>query len=347
MASYNLTRFTGPKTEQQKIKILEAVEILSQLGIPLEELFTSKQWRRVERLAIVLLSLGDVRPDTPWPSIKSKEDGVSITTRNIIDFVNEHYSESISKGSYDDFKRKDIDLLFPDSIVIPGFVERSAVNDSRSGYAICPTHAEAIRKFGTTDWDDAVESILASKTSLRQQLNTRRDLSMISITLPEGLELSFTPGKHNELQKAVIDKFIPRYGYGCEVLYVGDSLDKYLYLNRKKLLELSFPEPSHEELPDIIAFSKQKGWIYLIESVTSFGEISQIRKLELERITENCINPVIFVTAFPDRVTYRKYCANLAWETEVWIANDPDHLIHLNGSKFLGPYIKSKTTLNP
>lgn len=339
MAPYTLTRFTGPKTEQQKRKILEAVEILSRLGIPLER-FRSRQWRRVERLALVLLSLGDVRSDTPWLSVKSRDDGISITTRNIIDFINEHYSEVINRGSYDDFKREEIDFLLPDSIVIPGFVERSATNDSRSGYAICPTHVEAIRKFGTPDWDNAVESLLGGKVSLRQRLSTRRDLSMISIVLPGGLELSFTPGKHNELQKAIIEQFLPRYGYGCEVLYIGDSSDKYLHLDREKLLELSFPEPSHEELPDIIAFSEQKGWIYLIESVTSSGEISQIRKLELERITENCINPIVFVTAFPDRATYGKYCANLAWETEVWIASDPDHLIHLNGPKFLGPYVK-------
>jgi hypothetical protein len=119
MDSYKLTRFTGPKTDREKEKILEAVEILDRLGIPLEEIFTSKQWRRVERLALVLLSLGDLRSDTPWSSIKSRDDGVSMTTRNIIDFVNHHYSESISRGSYDDFKRKEIDLLLPDSIVIP------------------------------------------------------------------------------------------------------------------------------------------------------------------------------------------------------------------------------------
>jgi BsuBI/PstI restriction endonuclease domain/BsuBI/PstI restriction endonuclease HTH domain len=338
MVSYNLTRFTGSKTDRQKRKILEAVEILSRLGIPLEELFTSKQWRRVERLALVLLSLGDIQPNTPWLSIKSRDDGVSITTRKIIDFINEYYSESMSQGSYDDFKRKEIDLLLADSIVIPGSVERSAVNDSRSGYAICPTHVEAIRAFVTSGWDDAVENLLAGKVSLRQRLNTTRDLSMISIVLLGGLDLSFTPGIHNDLQKAIIEQFLPRYGYGCEVLYIGDSSDKYLHLNLEKLLELNFPEPSHEELPDIIAFSEQKDWIYLIESVTSCGEISQIRKLELERITKDCIKPVVFVTAFPDRATYRKFCANLAWETEVWIASDPDHLIHLNGSKFLGPY---------
>ncbi|MEM8642158.1 MAG: BsuBI/PstI family type II restriction endonuclease [Cyanobacteria bacterium P01_G01_bin.54] len=163
---------------------------------------------------------------------------------------------------------------------------------------------------------------------------------MIPVTLPTGLELSFKPGEHNRLQKSVIDHFLPRYGYGSEVLYIGDSSDKYLHLDRDKLLSLNFPEPSHEELPDIIAFSEQKSWIYLIEAVTSFGEISPIRKLELEKITQNCHYPIVYVTAFLNRSTYRKYSEKLAWETEVWIASDPDHLIHLDGSKFLGPYTK-------
>lgn len=339
MPTYKLTHFTGPKTSQQRRKILEAIEILDQLGIPLEQ-YTPRKQRRVERLALVLLTLGDIKPGTPWSETKSKDDDVSITTRGIIDFINKHYSESINRGSYDDFKRKELDMLLLDSIVVPGFIERSSVNDSRSGYAICPTHAEAMRRFGMSDWSAAVNSILSGKVSLRQKLDTARNLDMIPINLPGGSKLSLTPGKHNTLQKAIIEKLLPRYGYGCEVLYIGDSSDKYLYLNREKLLELNFPEPSHEELPDIITFSEQKGWIYLIEAVTSFGEISQIRKLELERITQNCNDPVVYVTAFLDRDTYRKYCANLAWETEVWIASDPDHLIHLNGPKFIGPYVE-------
>jgi adenine-specific DNA-methyltransferase len=44
------------------------------------------------------------------------------------------------------------------------------------------------------------------------------------------------------------------------------------------------------------------------------------------------------VTAFPDRVTFRKFAKDIAWETEVWIADNPDHMIHFNGDKFLGPY---------
>ena len=162
---------------------------------------------------------------------------------------------------------------------------------------------------------------------------------MIPVLLSDEVALHFTPGKHNELQKAVIEEFLPRYGYSCEVLYVGDTSDKYLYVNREKLLELNLPEPRHEELPDIIAFSEERKWLYLIEAVTSFGHITPVRKIELEKITQNCPASIIYVTTFLDRSTYRKYCAELAWETEVWLASDPSHLIHLDGDKFLGPYV--------
>jgi hypothetical protein len=29
---------------------------------------------------------------------------------------------------------------------------------------------------------------------------------------------------------------------------------------------------------------------------------------------------------------------SLAWEADVWVADAPAHLIHLNGVRFLGPY---------
>ncbi|MFS2517149.1 MULTISPECIES: BsuBI/PstI family type II restriction endonuclease [Parabacteroides] len=29
--------------------------------------------------------------------------------------------------------------------------------------------------------------------------------------------------------------------------------------------------------------------------------------------------------------------ADIAWETEVWIAENPGHMIHFNGDRFIGP----------
>ncbi len=52
----------------------------------------------------------------------------------------------------------------------------------------------------------------------------------------------------------------------------------------------------------------------------------------------NCSAERIYVTAFRSRSDFRKFAGDIAWETEVWIAESPDHMIHFNGPKFLGPY---------
>ncbi|MEO1808710.1 MAG: BsuBI/PstI family type II restriction endonuclease, partial [Bacteroidota bacterium] len=158
------------------------------------------------------------------------------------------------------------------------------------------------------------------------------------VKLPSGLALEFSIGKHNDLQKAIIEEFLPNYGFGAAVLYVGDTSDKYLYLDKKGLEKLSFFEISHQELPDVIAYSKKKNWLYLIEAVHSSGPISELRLLQLQKLTANCSAEIVYVTAFLNRAKFRQFVADIAWETEVWIADNPEHLIHFNGDKFLGPY---------
>lgn len=150
MKTPSIHKFTGNKTKLQKRRILEAVDITAALGIPIEE-YDKRKVRRVERIGLVLLALAGVKPKTPWASAKSKDDGVTVTTRDIIKFINDHYAEDIADSSYDDFKRKEIDLLVLDSMVVPGRTV-SATNDSRSGYCLCPTHAQAIRVYGTESW---------------------------------------------------------------------------------------------------------------------------------------------------------------------------------------------------
>lgn len=130
---------------------------------------------------------------------------------------------------------------------------------------------------------------------------------------------------------------MPRYGYGAQILYVGDTSNKYLHHDRAELESLNFFELSHNELPDIVAYSEQNNWLYLIEVVYSSGPISEIRLLQLKELTKECSAEIVYVTAFLNRSSFRPFISDIAWETEVWIADNPDHLIHFNGDKFLGP----------
>jgi len=162
-----------------------------------------------------------------------------------------------------------------------------------------------------------------------------------SLKLTDGKQLYLTPGKHNELQIAIIEKFGPRYAANSTVLYLGDAAKKFVIYEREKLEQLSVPMTTHDKLPDIILYDETKNWLYLIEAVTSHGPVSHKRRYELERLLKNCTAKPIYVSAFLNLSEFRRHVPHIAWETEVWIAETPEHMIHYNGEKFLGPHKRS------
>ncbi|HRK52577.1 MAG TPA: BsuBI/PstI family type II restriction endonuclease [Cyclobacteriaceae bacterium] len=320
------------KSSGVKKLINTTLYILDCFGIPLDS-----SPRRLERMALAFLATGDIKNIGAFKKAKDLNAGYSLKTREIIIYVNAHFNEDISSGSYDDIRRKDLKLLTVAEVVLQSN-PNSATNDSTRGYSINPVYGELIRMFGSKDWEKSVKEKLKNIEPLRQKLKRERAISKVNVKLPSGGKLTFSTGEHNDLQKAIIEKFLPRYGYEAEVLYVGDTSDKYLYLEKEKLEALNFFEISHEELPDVIAFSKRKNWLYLIEAVHSSGPISEIRLIQLQKLTKKCNAEIVYVTAFLNRSKFRQFMNDIAWETEVWIADNPDHLVHFNGDKFLGPY---------
>ena len=152
-----------------------------------------------------------------------------------------------------------------------------------------------------------------------------------------GIDFTFSAGKHNELQKAIIEEFAPRFAPNSECLYVGDTIEKDLVKNVEKLAELEFEITLHDKMPDVVLYCEDKNWVYFIEAVTSVGPMEPKRIKEIEEMTANVKCGKIYVTAFPDFKTFKKFSESLAWETEVWISDMPEHMIHLNGDKFMGP----------
>lgn len=172
--------------------------------------------------------------------------------------------------------------------------------------------------------------------SLISKYESKRHLTKIPVQV-NGQKLHFSEGKHNQLQKEILEEFAPRFAQGTECLYVGDTEEKSLLKEDARLCELGFEITQHDTMPDIVLYSREKNWIYFIEAVTSVGPMSPKRILELEALTKNVTAGKIYVTAFLDFKTYKKFSESLAWETEVWLAEMPDHMIHLNGDKFMGP----------
>jgi len=320
------------KTKATRDLINTTLYILENFGIPIDS-----TPRRLERMAISFLACGDIKSLKDFEKIKDINSNYSLKTRDVINYVNKHFSENISSGSYDDIRRKDLKLLTIAEIILRSS-PNSATNDSTRGYCINPMYAELIKKFGSNNWCEIVSNKLQSVEPLSQKLKRQREIQKVSVTLPSGGILRFSAGEHNDLQKSIIEEFLPRYGFGADVLYVGDTADKYLHLEKEHLEALNFFEISHEELPDVIAYSKTKNWIYLIEAVHSSGPISETRLMQLQKLTKRCKAEIVYVTAFLTRPKFRQFMIDIAWETEVWIADNPDHLVHFNGDKFLGPY---------
>ena len=179
---------------------------------------------------------------------------------------------------------------------------------------------------------------LSGQKTLKERLLRERKLALIPVEIEGGVTLEFSPGAHNQLQKEIIEKFLPAFGYGAKFLYVGDTADKDLFLDKVGLNALKFSEIAHDKLPDVVAYSSAKNWIYLIEAVTTANPISELRRLDLQLMCKDSPAEIVYVTAFPDRTTFRKHAKDIAWETEVWVAESPEHMIHFNGDKFLGPH---------
>lgn len=306
------------------------LQILEETGIPLESIGTRTQIR----IAEAVLAVGDVRKS--FQEAKSAEDGHFLTTRQIIEFENKYLAEKASPGSYDDIRRHHLILATKAGFVInSSALNTQSTNNPTRGYAFSSEFAALVRTFGTDNWKESLAAFKQRNEELKELLQRKRDLERIPVTLPSGAEIRLSAGEHNQLQKDIIEQFLPRFGFGAEVLYIGDTTDKFLVREEDKLAALRFFTLEHEELPDVIAYSESKNLLFMIEAVHSYGQMSEIRVDKLKAKLKDCTANLVFISAFENKTIFRKFSTEIAWESEVWIADAPDHMIHFNGYKFL------------
>ncbi len=211
-------------------------------------------------------------------------------------------------------------------------------NSGKNCYSLTGEALGVIRAFGTPSFDAKVAMFIKKQGTLQAAYGRRRKSASVSLVLPDGARVLLSPGKHNELQVAVIREMGPRFAPGASVLYVGDTAKKHVVSDHDSLVKLGIPLTEHDKLPDIILFDGKRNWLFLIEAVTSHGPVSAKRHREIAHMVRNCPAGCVYMTTFLTMADFRKYAADIAWESEVWVAEHPDHMIHFNGPKFLGPY---------
>ena len=302
-------------------KLEQAKDILAKIGMP--------KAQQADLCAYTLLSLLNIKEKSKWNTATNEY----IRIHDIMEFIKQNYGVAYAENSRETFRKQAIHHFRIVALIEDNL---KATNSPNYRYRITTEALNLIKKYGTNEWNKELKKYLKNHKKLISIYENKRNLTKIPVKI-NGENFEFSTGKHNELQKAIIEEFAPRFAQNSIVLYVGDTKDKDLYKDVELLEKLKISMGEHEKLPDVILYQKEKKWIYFIEAVTSVGPISPKRIVEITDMTKDCKLGKIYVTAFIDMKTFKKFTEQLAWETEVWLSEMPDHMIHLNGDKFMGP----------
>lgn len=256
----------------------------------------------------------------------------------IMDFAREHYGRHYAPNTRETFRRYTMHQFVQAGIAIlnPDRNDRP-VNSPATVYQIEPHVLELVQHYKEPGWKTSLISYLEIAHSLAEKYARQREMNMVPLILQDRT-LQLTPGAHSELIKAIIEQFGPRFAPGAKVLYIGDTGAKMVLYDQVTFETLGLHFDTHGKFSDVVLYWRERNWLLLIESVTSHGPVDPKRHSELAELFDASTAGLVYVTAFPDRQTMARYLGEISWETEVWVADSPSHLIHFNGEKFLGPY---------
>ncbi len=302
-------------------KIDEAREFLNLVGMP--------KAQQADICCFTLLAMAGIKEDMTWREAKNEW----IRVHDIIQFVNDSYGVAYAENSRETFRKQALHRFRTAALIEDN---GKATNSPNYRYRLTEETLEVIKSINSPVWKQKIKRFLMYHEKLIDVYSSKKKRTMMPVKI-NGVDFSFSAGKHNELQKAIIEEFAPRFAPSSECLYVGDTIKKDLVKNVNCLSDLGFEITLHDKMPDVVLYREDADWIYFVESVTSVGPMNPKRILEIQEMTRNVKSGKIFVTAFLDFKTYKKFSEELAWDTEVWIAELPEHMIHLNGDKFFGP----------
>lgn len=305
----------------------DSQKIIATLGLPPQQ--------QNERSALCLLALLNLTPEKTWTQAESPLMGIT----PIMSWAYAQYEKYYAPNSRETFRRQTMHQFCDAGIALynPDKPDRP-VNSPKAVYQIEPHVLTLLRTYGTTSWHSHLERYLADRTSLVERYAKEREQNRIPVRIADGKEITLSPGIHSELIKDIIEDFASRFAPNSILIYAGDTEKKWGYFDEELLKKLNVNVGSHGKMPDVVLHYTEKNWLLLVESVTSHGPVDGKRYEELSNLFSESTAGLVYVTAFPNRALMGRYLAEIAWETEVWVADAPSHLIHFNGVRFLGPY---------
>lgn len=314
-----------PNAKEQRLT--EGNEILPLLGLPRSQ--------QNDRSAYTLLALLDLPPGRPWAQARNPLVGVHA----IMEWIHEAFGFRYAENSRETIRRFTLHQFEQAAIVRRNPDDPSRpVNSPKNVYQLDSAVLKLLRTYGSSKWRRNLKAYLDEVETLKAKYRQERERNVIQVQIAPGLVIALTQGGQNPLIKAIAEEFVPQFVRDPLILYVGDAGRKTGHFDEHALEDLGLTFNKHGQMPDLIVYDGEREWLVLVEAVTSHGPMDPKRIVELQALFAESRAGLVFVTAFPDRRTFSKYLTDIAWETEVWIAEDPTHMIHFNGERFLGPY---------
>lgn len=305
----------------------DARHILELLGMDRE--------RSNERSALVLLALSNLSPGMSWAEVESPLLG----TRAIMDFMRDKFAREYAPNTRETVRRFTLHQFVEAGIVVQNVDDpQRPVNSPYWNHSLSMPVRTLLASYGSDAWQSRLRDYLVERSGLIALYAAEREMEKIPVALPDGDLVALSPGGQNELIRSMVEEFCPRYAPGGVVLYVGDADSKWAIFAQNDLKALGVDIDRHGKMPDLVVYLPDRGWLLLMEAVISHGPVDAKRKRELEELFVNAAAGLVFVSCFPSRAVYRRYADKIAWESEVWFADEPTHMLHFNGERFLGPY---------
>jgi len=306
-------------------KLKKIKTLLADIGMPAAQ--------QSDLCALTILALAELREIGGFSSATNNW----LRIHDIITFINNNYAVNYAENSRETIRKQAIHHFRTAALIEDN---GKPTNSPNFKYRLTEEFLKVIKetKKSTDDNFDneALKTFKRNHETLINTYTSKKAINKMPVRINEK-DYTFSPGSHNQLQKAVLEEFAPRFAPGSECLYVGDTTHKDMVKNEAKLKSLGFNLNIHDKLPDIILYREDKDWIYFIEAMDSVGPMSPERVIDIKKMTSGIKSGKIFVTAFLSFAKFKRFSEKLAWETEVWIADMPEHMIHLNGDNFMGP----------
>lgn len=325
-----------PAENPQLRRFAQAWELLIAVGIPDQAM--NKQ------ITFVLLAMCNLDAKRPWSSAHRTWRSVTEAMSAMATDFNELPKGRNGAAAYKQNTRENTRKQGVKPLLSAGILEQQdasmAPNNQNNRYGISDTFLALARQcddITSSLYEQALKTFTAQHESLSKKWGTARSQHEIPLMI-DGESVALGPGKHSALIAAVVSRFAPRFVPSAEVLYLDDTGNRSGIHRQERLTELGITIPDHGKNPDVVLYDTKRTWLVLVEAVTSVGPMTPERVGELRALFTGSTTPIVFVSAFPDRATFRRFAPALAWETEVWLSDEPGHMIHYNGDRFLGPH---------